>query len=109
MAGRIELITPTFPSNRVISSLFLIFSAVCLASPAMALPVFPGAVGYGVDTPAGRGGKVFKVRNLNASGPDSLQECLAASGPRVCVFEVSGAIRLTDDLAIYEPFITVAG
>ncbi|MCG8371489.1 MAG: right-handed parallel beta-helix repeat-containing protein [Proteobacteria bacterium] len=101
--------TPTFPSNRVISSLFLVCSAVCLAGPAIALPVFPGAVGFGVDTPAGRGGKVFKVRNLNASGPDSLQECLAASRPRVCVFEVSGVIKLTDDLAINEPFITVAG
>lgn len=109
MAWRIELTNRASLSSRVISTLFLIISAFCLASPAIALPVFPGAVGFGVDTPAGRGGEVFKIRNLNASGPDSLQECLAASGPRVCVFEVSGAIRLTDDLAINNPFITVAG
>ena len=74
-----------------------------------ALPVIPGAVGYGIDTPAGRGGKVYRVTNLNASGAGSLKECVAASGPRVCVFEVSGTIKLTDDLHIWNPNITIAG
>lgn len=74
-----------------------------------ALPVIPGAVGYGVETPAGRGGKVYRVTNLNESGAGSLKECVAASGPRVCVFEVSGTIRLTKDLKITNPNITIAG
>src|SRR5687768_17046770 len=74
-----------------------------------ALPVIPGAAGFGMDTPAGRGGRVYRVTNLNTSGTGSLKECVAASGPRVCVFEVSGTIRLTSDLKILNPNITIAG
>jgi pectate lyase len=74
-----------------------------------ALPVIPGAVGYGIDTPAGRGGKIYRVTNLNASGAGSLKDCVAASGPRVCVFEVSGTIKLTSDLHVWNPNLTIAG
>ena len=77
------------------------------ASVAQSLPVFPGAVGYGIDTPAGRGGKIFKVNNLNAAGPGSLEACTSASGARVCIFEVSGVIELTSDLTINTPYITI--
>lgn len=76
---------------------------------AIALPVIPNGVGYGMDTPAGRGGQVHRVTNLNASGAGSLKACIDASGPRVCVFEVSGTIRVTSDLGIYNPNITIAG
>lgn len=76
---------------------------------AHALPVIPGASGYGIETPAGRGGKVYKVTNLNASGSGSLKACVDASGPRTCVFEVSGTIRLSDNLWIRNPYITIAG
>lgn len=76
---------------------------------AQGLPVIPGAVGWGIDTPAGRGGKVYRVTNLNPSGAGSLKACVDASGPRVCVFEVSGAIRLKSDLKIWNPYITIAG
>ncbi|MGH8175754.1 MAG: pectate lyase family protein [Steroidobacter sp.] len=76
---------------------------------ASALPVIPQGSGFGIDTPAGRGGQVYRVTNLNESGPGSLHACVAASGPRVCVFEVSGAIRLTKDLHIWNPNITIAG
>jgi hypothetical protein len=44
-----------------------------------------------------------------ASGPGSLAACVAESGPRICVFEVSGTIRLTGNLAIQNPYITIAG
>lgn len=90
-------------------------AAVALAIAALAplaanaLPVLPGLSGPGSDTPAGRGGTVHRVTNLNASGAGSLKACVDASGPRVCVFEVSGMIRLPGDLSIRNPRITIAG
>lgn len=89
------------------------FAAVALAcgvAPlANAVPVLPGAIGHGISTPAGRGGTVHRVTNLNYSGAGSLKACVDAKGPRVCVFEVSGTIRLEDDLTIRRPNITIAG
>lgn len=89
---------------------------VCLAvtillatSIAQARPVIPGAAGYGMDTVAGRGGAVYKVTNLNASGSGSLKACVDGTAPRVCVFEVSGTIRITEDLLIRNSKITIAG
>lgn len=74
------------------------------------VPVFPGAVGYGIDTPAGRGGRIIKVTNLNSEGPGSFREALAASGPRIIIFEVGGIIDLNKSgLRITEPFVTIAG
>ena len=68
------------------------------------LPMVPDSVGYGVNTVAGSGRhndvqltKIFRVTNLDASGLGSLQACIYASGPRTCVFEVSGTIDLTGD------------
>ena len=90
------------------AALLLIACAIGSA-PAHARSVIPGAAGFGTGTPAGRGGKVYRVTNLNTAGAGSLKECVAAAGPRVCVFEVSGTIRLTDDLHIWNPNITIAG
>jgi hypothetical protein len=80
-----------------------------LAPLANAVPVLPGAIGHGITTPAGRGGTVHRVTNLNADGAGSLKACVDASGPRVCVFEVSGTIRLPDDLTVRNRYITIAG
>jgi pectate lyase len=71
------------------------------------LPVFPGAEGWGCDTPGGRGGKVMIVTNLNPDGPGSLQEACAAAGPRIVVFEVSGVI--SNMITIENSNITIAG
>jgi len=76
---------------------------------AVAVPVIPGVKTSGISTPAGRGGTVHRVTNLNASGAGSLQACVDATGPRVCVFEVSGTIRLARDLVLRNPNITIAG
>ena len=80
-----------------------------LAPLANAVPVLPGAIGHGITTPAGRGGAVHRVTNLNASGAGSLKACVDATGPRVCVFEVSGTIRLPDDLTLRNRYLTIAG
>src|SRR4051812_44689541 len=90
--------------------LALLASLVALgATTVQALPVIPGAYGYGIETPAGRGGTVYKVTNLNASGSGSLKACVDGTTPRTCVFEVSGVIRLTTDLTIRNSNITIAG
>src|SRR4051794_14380184 len=60
------------------------------ASVAQAIPVLPGASGFGMDTRGARGGKVIRVTNVNASGSGSLKACIDASGPRTCIFDVSG-------------------
>ena len=83
--------------------------ALCCAATVQALPVIPGAAGFGMDTKAGRGGKVYKVTNLNADGAGSLKACIDASVPRTCVFEVSGAIRITSDLTIRNGQLRIAG
>ena len=91
-------------------ALFALGSLACgLAPLANAVPVLPGAIGHGITTPAGRGGKVIRVTNTNADGAGSLKACVDASGPRVCVFEVSGTITLPDDLTFRNRYITVAG
>ncbi|MCC9603609.1 hypothetical protein LOC67_23920 [Stieleria sp. JC731] len=73
------------------------------------LPVFPGAEGFGTDTKAGRGGKVFVVDTLADSGQGSLREALAAKGPRTVVFSVGGVIEATSNFVVSEPFVTIAG
>ncbi len=76
---------------------------------AWALPAFPGAGGFGSNTPGGRGGRVIAVTTLADHGPGSLREAVTAPGPRTVVFRVAGEIRLKSHLRITEPFITIAG
>jgi len=77
--------------------------------PSGPLTVFPGAVGYGVTTPAGRGGAVIRVTNLNDSGVGSLRAALQASGARTIIFDVGGTITLSTKIAVSQPFLTLAG
>lgn len=78
-------------------------------SSAVQLKVFPGAEGFGTDTPAGRGGKILKVTNLNNSGPGSLRAAINTTGSRIIVFEVGGTIHLSTDLEIKNAHVTLAG
>ncbi|RKY26349.1 MAG: right-handed parallel beta-helix repeat-containing protein [Planctomycetota bacterium] len=73
------------------------------------LPAFPGAEGFGADTPGGRGGRVIRVTTLADSGPGSLREAIGVREPRTIIFEVGGTIQLESDLNIWSPFLTVAG
>ena len=83
--------------------------ALCGAANVQAVPVIPGGAGFGMDTKAGRGGSVFRVTNLHASGSGSLKACIDAEVPRTCVFEVSGVIRITSDLMIRNGQLRIAG
>ena len=73
------------------------------------LSAFPGAAGFGSDTPGGRGGEVLFVTNLNDSGPGSLRAACESGGPRIVIFRVGGTIELTSDISITRPFLTIAG
>jgi pectate lyase len=102
-------------SSRVRSSIkaslaaLIAIGAGSQALTANAVPVIPNAAGFGITTPAGRGGTVYKVTSLNETGSGSITACVNASGPRVCVFEVSGTIKLSGDLILRNPNITIAG
>lgn len=87
-----------------------------MAVIASGLPNFPGAEGWGVETPGGRGGKVCVVTNLNARGPGSFYAALALKEPRIIVFRVSGVIDMqpegTADFYLNDSlfsYVTVAG
>lgn len=98
--------------TRLRAAIGAVLACAACAIPSMdaaAVPVVPQGAGFGMDTAAGRGGAVHRVTNLNASGAGSLKACVDATGPRVCVFEVSGIIRMTSDLKIQNSGLTIAG
>jgi pectate lyase len=70
---------------------------------------FPGAEGWGTDTPGGRGGRVINVTTLADQGPGSFRRAALASGRRIIVFRVSGTITLLHDIDIVSPYVTIAG
>ena len=94
--------------------------------PTNFIPVYPGAEGFGLEATVGSGRNVgagtptpaplaygtvtvYKVTNLNDSGSGSLRDCINASGPRTCIFEVAGHIDSLSDYNITNPYITIAG
>ena len=96
----------------ILSSLLVSASAAAGAAGEDAGPAlaFPGAQGWAAHTPGGRGGRIVKVTTLAADGPGSFAEAVAASGPRIVVFEVGGVIDLgMKAVRIDEPYLTVAG
>jgi hypothetical protein len=79
-------------------------------------PILPNVRGFGAYTTAGSGrnltpirSRVYRVVNLADSGPGSLRECIDNRGPRTCIFEISGEIRLRSILRIRKPYLTIAG
>lgn len=99
-------------ASGVRSVLFVLMVSVLMAvvPPSVyAVPAFPEAEGFGAQSAGGRGGTVYEVTNTADSGTGSLRACVAASGPRICVFKVGGLITLNSPLTISNPFITIAG
>src|ERR1043165_4106151 len=93
---------------RLVFSLFA--SLLCAAGARAAdLPAFPGAEGFGANTPGGRGGRVILVTNLDDAGPGSFRAACGAEGPRIVVFQVGGTIKLKSPLTVRNPFLTIAG
>ncbi|MEO0054563.1 MAG: hypothetical protein RLZZ50_510, partial [Verrucomicrobiota bacterium] len=79
------------------------------------IPAFPGAEGFGSISAGGRGGDVYRVTNLNASGAGSFADAIATAPAqgRTIVFAVSGHIRLPSGsgggITINKSRVTVAG
>lgn len=103
-------LTATNAAGSVTATAAVSVNAAALpALPPGVVPAFPGAQGGGALSKGGRGGAVIEVTNLNDSGPGSLRACVAASGPRTCVFRVSGTINLLSHLTVTNPYLTIAG
>lgn len=73
------------------------------------IPVFPGAQGFGTKTPAGRGGAIVRVTNLDDDGQGSFRAALRVPGPKTILFEVGGTVHLSADLDVSDPYVTIAG
>lgn len=98
-------------ARRGLPKLCIIFLMITPAvAEARTQEAFPGAVGHGRYASGGRGGAIIAVTSLADSGPGTLRACIDASGPRTCVFRVSGVIRWTTERpVISNPYITIAG
>lgn len=97
-------------TKAILNKVITMVALSCMgAGVAQAVPVIPGGSGFGMETKAGRGGKVIRVTNVNASGSGSLKACIDASGPRTCIFDVSGVIRISSDLTIRNGYLHIAG
>lgn len=69
---------------------------------------FPGAEGFGAFSVGGRGGKVYHVTNLNASGSGSFADAISQAN-RIIVFDVGGVINITGKTLIMADNITIEG
>lgn len=87
-----------------------LFLPFLISTAAAQIPAFPGAEGFGGYARGGRGGDVYIVTNLNASGAGSFRngiETVPAAG-RTIVFAVSGHIHI-NGLRLVGSKVTIAG
>src|SRR5689334_20899583 len=68
---------------------------------------FPAAEGFGRFAAGGRGGTVYHVTNLNATGAGSFRDAVSKTA-RTIVFDVAGVIKIKEKIAA-APGITIAG
>lgn len=79
-----------------------IFAALALAplSAAAEALAFPGAEGYGASAIGWQGGQIIAVTTLDDHGPGSLRACAETDHPRICIFQLSGTIRLDGPIMV---------
>lgn len=97
--------------RRTVSFVAFLILSFSQAQLGWTLPSFPGAEGFGTETPGGRGGVVMVVTTLSGSGPGSFREAMLTTQPRIIVFRVSGVIDLGGDIYLTEAHsnVTVLG
>jgi len=102
--------TSTWISAIILSISTLSFVlALGISDVAAALPKhWHESGGYGTDTKGGIAGEVYKVTNLNSSGPGSLQDAASKSN-RLIVFEVGGVIDMGGARLSIASDVTIAG
>lgn len=95
-------------AHRIVVSFAVVMCAIVAGGQSVATPA---SVTAGSSTRGGlvSGTRVISVTTLEDDGAGSLRSALAQKGPRVIVFEVGGVIRLTADLRIRNPDVTIAG
>ena len=84
---------------------------ITCGTPGKPLPAFPGAEGFGAFAKGGRGGDVYHVTSLAASGAGAFAygiENVPANG-RTIVFDVSGYASISGELTASKGLFTVAG
>lgn len=64
----------------------------------------PHYQGHGTQTKGGRGGTIYRVGNAQ-----QFRDAIAADGPRIIVFDVSGYFDMGGQLSVTNPFLTIAG
>lgn len=95
--------------SKTLVACLILLSTMGFAAAAELLPAFPGAEGFGAETPGGRGGKIIEVTNLKDSGPGSFRAACKSKGPRIIVFRTGGTIEVLSPVLVSEPFATIAG
>ncbi len=93
--------------NRVATAMACMALCACTSVLHAQQLAFPTAEGYGKHATGGRGGAVYEVTTLSASGAGSLGEAIGASGARTVVFKVAGTIA--GNFNIGNGDITIAG
>jgi hypothetical protein len=103
--------------NKIKAKLFFLaalFVSLNLSSQPLA---FPHAEGYGRYSLGGRGGDVYHVTTLEDYSPKTDKPIpgslrygmLTQEGPRTIVFDLSGTIRLKEELRGTKSYLTIAG
>ncbi len=90
-------------------TLAILLLAPVVAAAQDAAPAFPGAEGFGTQTPGGRGGRVIVVDSLADRGPGTFRAACEEKGPRIIVFAVGGYVTLESDVHLTSPYCTIAG